>query len=95
MKYVRIRFDENEYRRIKFYADISNKNIMDFIRDIVLVENKQSQLYALLHQINKTLQIISEKVQEHDYVENNVELFGYLFAIENKLDNIADGNYGK
>jgi len=68
---------------------------MDFIRDIVLVENKQTHRYSLLHQINKTLQIISEKVQEREYVENDVELFGYLFAIENKLDNIADGNYGK
>ena len=95
MKYVRVRFDEDEYKRIKFYADVFNKNIIDFIREVMLVEHKQTQLYALLHQINTTLRLIAKKAQEREYVENDVELFNYLCAIENKLDNIADGNYSQ
>lgn len=87
MKYVRLRFSEEEYSKIKKNANVSNMIVSKYIKNKMIKERKSKdvQLFYFLNTINSWLELISNDIKENKYHENNSKVFFYLYLIEQHL----------
>ena len=88
MKYVRLKFSEEEYSKIKKKADVSNMILSRYIKSKMVNEKKSEaiQLFYLLNTIICYLEIISIDIKNNNYHENNSKVFFYLYLIEQQLN---------
>ena len=95
MKFVRVRLDEDEYNRVQILANSSNKSIREYITANALKSKNQTHLFYLLNSINGTLEKINEEITKSDYRSFDMNVFRYLYTIENLLMEVLNDNYGK
>jgi len=83
MKYVRLKFNEKEYSKLKKSADGANMRLNRYLQEEVL--NKKSQPYYFYNFIIVLLESIAEDIQNNNYNENTSKIFFYLYLIEQIL----------
>lgn len=83
MKYVRLKFNEKEYSKLKKNAHSANMRINTYIQKEVL--DKKTQPYYFYNLIIVLLESIAEDIQKNKYNENTSKIFFYLYLIEQIL----------
>jgi len=83
MKYVRLKFSEEEYEKIKKQSDGSNLPIHRFIHSKILKMRREPFYFYNL--IIVLLEEIAEDVKNNKYNENTSKIFFYLYTIEQIL----------
>lgn len=83
MKYVRLKFSEEEYEKIKKQSDGANLPIHRFIHSKILKMRRDPFYFYNL--IIVLLESISEDVKNNKYNENTSKIFFYLYTIEQVL----------
>ena len=83
MKYVRLKFNEKDYSKLKKNANSANMRINRYLQEEVL--NKKSQPFYFYNLIIVLLESISEDIIKNKYNENTSKIFFYLYLIEQIL----------
>lgn len=83
MKYVRLKFTEEEYSKLKKSADGSNMRINRYLQSVSL--NQKNEPYYFYNLIIVLLEVIAKDIQKNKYNENTSKIFFYLYLIEQTL----------
>jgi len=83
MKYVRLKFTEEEYSKLKRSADGANMRINRYLQTESL--NQKNKPYYFYNLIIILLEAISEDIKKNKYNENTSKIFFYLYLIEQTL----------
>lgn len=83
MRYVRLRFNDKEYSKIKKSADGANMMINRYIQSVILT--KKQEPYYFYNLIIVLLESIAEDIKNNKYNENTSKVFFYLYLIEQIL----------
>ena len=89
MKYVRVKFTENEYKTIIKLADVSGAIVSNWVYSKVIQRKKDKELeqFYFFNRMIYLLEIISNDIKKNKYHENNSKVFFYLYLIEQNLSN--------
>ncbi len=87
MRYVRVRFTDKEYSKVKRKANASNVAISRLVYNEVLKKDSDDIIkkYYYFNKIINLLQTISKQLKNGKYTEENTTIFSYLYLIEKKL----------
>jgi len=87
MNYVRVKFSDEEYLKIKEFADANDLAVNKWLykKAINSKTNKIIKQFYLFNRIIQLLEIISQDVKNNTYHENSAKLFFYLYLIEQHL----------
>ena len=83
MKYVRLKFTEEEYSKLKRRSDGANMRINRYLQSLSLEEKNEP--YYFYNLIIVLLEAISEDIKKNKYNENTSKIFFYLYLIEQIL----------
>ena len=83
MKYVRLKFTEKEYSKLKRRADGANMRINRYLQSLSL--EQKNEPYYFYNLIIVLLEAISEDIKKNKYNENTSKIFFYLYLIEQIL----------
>jgi len=83
VKYVRLKFTEEEYSKLKRRSDGANMRINRYLQSLSLEEKNEP--YYFYNLIIVLLEAISEDIKKNKYNENTSKIFFYLYLIEQIL----------
>ena len=83
MRYVRVKFNDAEFVKVKSSADEANMLLSRYIRSKVL--DAKENPYYFYNLIVILLEEISKEIQRREYNENTSKVFFYLYTIEKIL----------
>ena len=83
MRYIRLKFNEQEYSKLKKSADSANMKINKYLQGEVL--NKRSEPLYFYNLIIVLLESISDDIQNNKYNDSTGKIFFYLYYIEQIL----------